>query len=376
MTKAIKAQEKPAIHISKKKQLLFTLVIFILFLVLLEGALRLLDLPPTLKQDTGLMYRTNNAMGFEHTPGWSGYHAGAMMHINSFGFRGKEFSPVKPPGTVRILGVGDSYTLGMAVGDDDTYLAQLEEALNRDGGARCETVNAGHQNMNTRQEYNYLKERDLMSLRPDVVILGFTMHNDANLDRKKDQPGRNEGLFKGGRYGKTFEKRLSKASLVLGLTNSKSFEGLSESYRLARILRSGVDWLYQDTITEISYKVIQEQYEDGSRSWETCRNSLLGIYDICQKNNVPLIVALFPIFNRRSDQTFNEYPPEALEIHDKLKAVFADKSGVRVVSIFDDLAATGLTTRDLRVPIDGHPNRLWHEITAKRLYSSLKELGL
>jgi hypothetical protein len=378
MTKAIKdrEEEKPAIQISKKKQLLFTLVIFIVFIFLLEVALRLLDLPPTLKQDAGLMYKTNNAMGFEHTAGWSGYHAGAMTRINSFGFRGKEFSPVKPPGTVRILGIGDSFTLGMAVGDDDTYLARLEEMLNRDGRARYETINAGHQNMNTRQEYRYLKERDLMSLGPDVVILGFTMHNDANLDRKKDQPGRNEGRVKGGRYGKTLEKELSKASPVLSFTNSKSYENLSESYRLARILRAGVDWIYQDTITEISYRVILEQYEDGSRSWETCRSSLLGIYDICQKNNVPLIVALFPIFNRRSDQTFNEYPREALDLHSKLKAVFADKSGVTVVPIFDDLAASGLATSELRVPIDGHPNRLWHEITAKRLHSSLKDLGL
>jgi hypothetical protein len=87
-------------------------------------------------------------------------------------------------------------------------------------------------------------------------------------------------------------------------------------------------------------------------------------------------VALFPIFNRRSDQTFNEYPPEALDLHSKLKAVFAGKGGVAVVPIFDDLAASGLTTSGLRVPIDGHPNRLWHEITAKRLYSSLNDLGL
>jgi hypothetical protein len=200
MRKAIKdrEKEKPAIQISRKMQLLFTLVIFVVFLFMLEGALRLLDLPPTLKQDTGLMYKTNNAMGFEHTPGWGGYHAGAMTRINSFGFRGKEFSPAKTSGTVRILGIGDSFTLGMAVGDDDTYLAQLEEMLNRDGRARYETINAGHQNMNTRQEYRYLKERDLMSLGPDVVILGFTMHNDANLDRKKDQQGRNEGRVKGG----------------------------------------------------------------------------------------------------------------------------------------------------------------------------------
>src|SRR5688500_8802957 len=103
MTEAIEVQEKPAMRLSRKKLLLFSLLIFIVFLGLLEVALRLLDLPPTLKQDAGLLYKTNNAMGFEHTPGWSGHHAGAMMTMNSFGFRGKEFSHTKAPSAIRVL---------------------------------------------------------------------------------------------------------------------------------------------------------------------------------------------------------------------------------------------------------------------------------
>jgi hypothetical protein len=363
MTETIKVQEKPAMRLSRKKQLLFSLLIFMLFLGLLEVALRLLDLPPTLKQDAGLSYSTNNAMGFEHTPNWSGYHAGAMMTMNSFGFRGKEFSHTKAPGAIRVLGLGDSFTLGAAVGDEDTYLAQLEALLNRDGGARYETINAGHQNTNTQQQARYLQERNLMSLAPDVVIHGFTMQNDAN-------------LAKVSKFGRSFKKELAKASVVLRVTNSETFKDLSASCRLVRILGSGVDWIYQDTISEVSYRITVEQYEDGSKTWEACRNSLLDIYEVCRKSNTPLIVVLFPIFTRRSDQTFAAYPQEALQIHEKLKAVFADKSGVMFVSLFDDLAATGLTTKEFRVPIDGHPNRLWHEITAKRLYASLKELGL
>ncbi len=363
MTEAIKVQEQPAIRISRKKQLLFSLLIFMVFLSLLEVALRLLDLPATLKQDAGLSYSTNNAMGFEHTPGWSGYHAGARLNMNSFGFRGKEFSHTKAPGTLRVLGLGDSFTLGAAVGDEDTYLAQLEALLNGDSAARYETINAGHQNTNTQQQSRYLRERNLMSLQPDVVIHGFTMQNDANLSKVS-------------KFGRSFKKELAKASVVLRATNSKIFKDLSESCRLVRIFGSSVDWMYQDTISDISYRIIVEQYEDGSETWETCRNSLLDIYEVCRQNNTPLVVVLFPIFTRRSDQTFQAYPQEALQIHEKLKAVFADKSGARFVSVFDDLAATGLTTREFRVPIDGHPNRLWHEITAKKLYASLKELGL
>lgn len=364
MTTGTEAREKQRLTISKKKQFLFSLVIFLLFLCLMEIALRLLDLPPTLKEDKGWSYRTKNAMGYGHTPGWSGYRAGALVTINSFGFRGKEFSQTKPQGTVRILGIGDSMTLGVAVGDDDTFLAQLEGMLNQDGGnTRYETINAGHQNINTRQESRYLHERNLMSLEPDVVVLGFTTQNDANMP-------------KGRRYARIVEGEMSKASLVLKGVNSGTFKNLANSFRLARVLRSGVDWMYQDTISEVAHRVIVEQYKDGSKSWETCREALLEIYDTCIKNNAPLVIVLFPIFPRRADQPLSEYSHEALQIDEKLKAVFAGKEGVTVVSLYEDLAATGMTTRELRVPIDGHPNRLWHGITAKRLYSTLKELGL
>ncbi|MCI0486148.1 MAG: SGNH/GDSL hydrolase family protein [Blastocatellia bacterium] len=366
-TEAEAEREKPEIRISRTKQFLFSLIIFAVFLCLLEGALRLLNLPPKLKQDTGLMYRTKNAMGFDYTPGWSGYLAGAMVSINSFGFRGKEFSPAKPPGTVRILGIGDSFTFGMAVGDTDPFLVQMEKMLDGNEGRRYESINAGHQGMNTRQEYQYMKERDLLGLEPDAVILGFTMHNDAHLGGKKDSGS--------GKYGKILKKELSRASPILRVTTSGSFENLSDTYRLVKILDSGVNWIYQDTITEISYRTILEHYQDGSKSWKVCRDSLLGIYELCREKDIPLIVALFPIFNKVGE-SFDDYPEEALKLHDKLEAVFADKSGVRVVAIYDDLVLTGLSTSELRVPVDGHPNRLWHEIIARRLASTLKELGL
>jgi hypothetical protein len=44
--------------------------------------------------------------------------------------------------------------------------------------------------------------------------------------------------------------------------------------------------------------------------------------------------------------------------------------------MLDDLAASGLAIRDIRVPIDGHPNRVWHEMVARRLYQTIKDMGL
>lgn len=53
------------------------------------------------------------------------------VHINSQGTRGPEFSVAKPPGTFRILSLGDSRTFGWGVADADTYSRRLEELLKR-----------------------------------------------------------------------------------------------------------------------------------------------------------------------------------------------------------------------------------------------------
>ncbi|HKY05028.1 MAG TPA: hypothetical protein VJQ56_09065, partial [Blastocatellia bacterium] len=90
---------------------------------------------------------------------------------------------------------------------------------------------------------------------------------------------------------------------------------------------------------------------------------------------VPLVVILFPDWTREENQTFKDYPEDFKRIHSQVASVFSGREGAVVVDIVDDLAATGLTTRELKIPIDGHPNRIWHELVARRLAEILKALN-
>ena len=53
--------------------------------------------------------------------------------INSKGLRDREYKYAKPPGTRRILCLGDSFKLGYGVEADQTFAKVLERLLNADG---------------------------------------------------------------------------------------------------------------------------------------------------------------------------------------------------------------------------------------------------
>ena len=63
---------------------------------------------------------------------------------------------VKPPGTFRVLALGDSFTWGWCVHPGDTYPARLERHLGRHLKDRpVEVLNAGRQSWNTLQERRF-----------------------------------------------------------------------------------------------------------------------------------------------------------------------------------------------------------------------------
>ena len=108
-----------------------------------------------------------------------------QMTVGRLGFRehDRALDPAKPPGTVRILGLGDSFAFGVGVKDRDTFFYRLETALNADAGEhRFEVLNAGVQGYNTRDEILYLERHWLpMGIDPDIVLIVFYL-NDAYSD--------------------------------------------------------------------------------------------------------------------------------------------------------------------------------------------------
>jgi lysophospholipase L1-like esterase len=102
----------------------------------------------------------------------------AEFHVdvthNALGFRGPEVSPAKPPGGIRVLMLGDSFTYGIGVADDESFSARLE-ALD----PRLEVLNTGVNGYGTAQELLLLRDQGL-ALDPDVVIVNFFWNDVGN----------------------------------------------------------------------------------------------------------------------------------------------------------------------------------------------------
>jgi hypothetical protein len=92
--------------------------------------------------------------------------------INSMGFRGDEFSSIKPSDTYRIFMVGGSTMFGVgATSDETTIPGFMQEFLNeKDFGFDIEVINAGIQEADSNTELKLVK-RKLITFSPDLIII-------------------------------------------------------------------------------------------------------------------------------------------------------------------------------------------------------------
>jgi hypothetical protein len=105
------------------------------------------------------------------------------VRLNSKGLRGPEIPYAKPAGTYPALVIGDSFTFGAQVEEEETFVARLPEHL-RAGAAHdgiavpeIETINGGVDGWNTYNELAWLQAEGIR-YQPDLVILMFYAGND------------------------------------------------------------------------------------------------------------------------------------------------------------------------------------------------------
>jgi len=104
------------------------------------------------------------------------------LNFNSLGFRGPEFSEIKPPNTYRIFMVGGSTMFGSGESSDETTIpAILQKMFDSDSFVqKIEVINAGISGGNSDSELRLIEEK-LLAFSPDLVVV-YDGWNDLRAD--------------------------------------------------------------------------------------------------------------------------------------------------------------------------------------------------
>ncbi len=159
------------------RAVLITGVMTLLLFFLLEGASSTVLLLRDLWWDTRPVPRERRHTQYDPLLGWSNrpgahvpnlYGPGKNLTINEAGFRGTAPVGVQiPPGKIRIICSGDSFTLGYGESDEASWCARLAELE-----PRLESVNMGQGGYGADQAYLWYA-RDGVRLDHDVLIFAL-----------------------------------------------------------------------------------------------------------------------------------------------------------------------------------------------------------
>ena len=247
---------------------LFSLIIFVIFLCLLEGIFRMIYPAPN-----SSLTRT-----FEFKHSWS---------LNRDGFRDSDFEEKLSSGRPSAIFLGDSFTAGMGVEPEISYTGLLNPILRRSG---FETFNLGRIGTGTLQQREIL-EKYIDKIKPREVLLFFYWNDvqdslDAQV-KNSSSPDNAEPQIK----TSTHPLLPISSNLKDVLRGSVFYRWLAYKSRVL-LARAGVAKL--DFSYELDFFERNEKNPNVTRGWKLVDESLESIKELCKKYDARFIVIYIP----------------------------------------------------------------------------------
>ncbi|MCZ6800497.1 MAG: SGNH/GDSL hydrolase family protein [Nitrospirae bacterium] len=259
--------------------------------ILGEGILRIVDHPLSKPfVDVMTWQEPSDSLGFTMAPNFEGIGpVSSWVKTNSQGVRDDvEHSWVKDPGTIRILGIGDSFTFGWGVSLEETFLKKLEHTLKQMTGVEIETINAGVPQWDLNHYYVYLKNIGIR-YSPDIIVLTY-FFNDIPRSIQETIPADPEYQIgvrkKGGIFGFSYVFNFLKAQA----------DHLRRKNKLARVdFLSTLEARRPELIQQSTRLLLSNAKQAQTRvSFDILKTLLKKIQAIAQKNNSHLVVMFVP----------------------------------------------------------------------------------
>lgn len=229
---------------------------------------------------------------YDFVKGRTGFVSYDRAHINSLGFRGPEFSPVKQPGELRVVCLGNSVTFGWGVSADSlTYPARLERWLRaRYPNQPLRVINAGMPRFNSHDILGVLLQK-VVPLQPDIVVIlsGWNDLEDSIVGRP--DPPLPARLFLSSPY----------------MTIDRGLSAAARYSEFVSFLRRGIGYLLAQLpgtpLAEGEYDVVIAAVERWPKTdrldpagLATFRRALEATVDVCRRHHVQPVLLTWPNF--------------------------------------------------------------------------------
>jgi hypothetical protein len=322
------------------------------------------------------MYRPQPDVVYELVPSFHGVGPrGERVRINAAGLRGADLGR-KPPGSLRVLIVGDSFTFGLGVSEEESLPGALARAIDaaRSADARrapdavapaVEVLNAGVPGYNLFQERRLI-DRRAAELQADVIVLVMIENDLYNVDGS-DFIALDDGTlaWRPGSFQPDINVNpfaaLSGPWLWLQL-HSVAFREASFRAIRARLELDGDRELeararMSETSTDLPSRLLRGEDDADTRPrWNAAAIELRAATAAASALGAPLIVVLFP----RPEQLFSE----RLRAGFARLAALAAAAGARVVDPSASMARAPDRIGLYLFPGDHHPGPRGYDLVA------------
>jgi len=268
-----------------------------------------------------------------------------VQRVNNIGVRGRDISRKNEENTYRILMLGDSFTMGKGVREEDTFSVILEKSLVVEEAEspvrKIEVINAGVDSYTPLLSF-LLLEHYLNGLEQDLLVLSLDMSDliQEVAYRKLaryDENGKIMGVIGEKKSGITepisrwIDRNLYITRLVFFYVKKRSKD--TETIAV------------EDTVRRASFELLKhtlaDDGQDRTDQWQNIFESILRIKEYCDTHDSEFLLATYPWGHQVSDKEWSTQrslfiPPNA-EISDrsvhKIRD-FADENRVDFINAF------------------------------------------
>ena len=333
--------------------------------LLLEGALRLFYETPPIWKEPQVQHLHSPLLGWVLPANTHHFFSIDMpVSINSAGLRDDEIPMEKPPGEMRVLALGDSFTFALGVAFEDIWAQRLETLLKEQGPIRdVQVINAAVAGYNTRQELIYLLAEGF-SWQPDAIVVAFywndLLDNEPPLPDPATTPrlAPGEGVLPRDQQTHTLPSWLRdglRRSLVLYLSVNRA-KGLWASFHPP-----------QTPLVAVQRALLEGDRETLAPYLRVTEQRLLEIASAARQRQVPVVLVYFP------DEGEVVRPGRGFQIPAWLGEVWRT-TGMPFVDLGAPFVASRQAGKNPFLPYDLHPNATGMDIAAHAMLPVITSL--